>query len=110
MPAAGEYFPPGVEGGRGAVEHDEELLGEAEPADARGGVVGPGPGQDGPGDVEGDVLVGELTDVGAEGGGVAGAVAEGAGVPIVALLEGVGREPGVGADGTGVRPGHRRTI
>ena len=43
MPAAGEYFPPGVEGGRGAVEHDEELLGEAEPADARGGVVGPGP-------------------------------------------------------------------
>ena len=102
MPAAGKYFPPRVEGGRAAVEHDEELLGEAEPADARGGVVGPGPGQDGPGDAVGDVLVGELPDVGAEGGGVAGAVAEGAGVPVIALLKGVGCEPGVGAGAPGV--------
>ena len=70
MPAAGKYFPPGVEGGRAAVEHDEELLGEAEPADARGGVVGPCPGQDGPDDAVGDVLVGELPDVGAEQAGI----------------------------------------
>ena len=110
MPAAGEYFPPGVEGGRVAVEHDQELLCEAEPAHTCGGVVGPGPGQDVPGDAVGDVPVFKLPDMGAEGGGVAGAVAEGAGVPVVALLEGVGSEPGVGAGAPGVRPSHRRAV
>ena len=52
------------------VEHDQVLLCEAETAHARGGVVGPGPGQDVPGDAVGDVPVFELPDVGAEGGGV----------------------------------------
>ena len=39
------------------MERYEELFDEAEPADARGGVEPPGPGQDGPGDPVGPSLV-----------------------------------------------------
>ena len=105
MPAAGEYLPPGVEGGRVGEEHDHVGLGEAEPAHAGGRVEVLGPGKDGPVDVVVGVVVLQLPDVLAEGGGRCMAVAEGVGVPVVALLEGVAGEAGVGAGAPGVLPG-----
>ena len=82
VPAAGEYLPPGVEGGRVGEEHDHVGLGEAEPAHAGGRVEVLGPGKDGPVDVVVGVVVLQLPDVLAEGGGRCMAVAEGVGVPV----------------------------
>ena len=57
---AGEELRLHIEGGRGGLKHDQELLHEAEPAGLCHRVVGRGSADDAPGDGVRDLLVVEV--------------------------------------------------